>query len=826
MDGVQCGNAGVAVKMNRKTDEDEREACERKACWEPSVLSTIGKEIVYFAGHEIKIWESLDSFGSVIWPAALALCHYLDSNQSMVDLLDKAVLEIGAGTGLVSIVASLLGSWVTATDMPDVLGNLRANLCRNTRGRCRYTPQVEELTWGYELEKTFPHSVYRYDYILAADVVYHHDYLAELLVTMRHFCQPGTTLIWANKTRFGTDLLFVENFKKSFNTSLLADDGEVKIYAATAKELQSEMMHEERVNGGEFHEEIFVEHTQECENEDVESEFRELKADMEEILEMEDETEDSSNPDPQEREESDCILMDSPLVDQILEKGESTEKDKQDECNKRSWAPTIYYRPGKEVYHFMGEKITIEEALDSYGATVWPAARALCRFLETPEGRQKIDLLDKSVLELGAGTGLLSSIITLLGAKLTATDLPEILSNLTCNLNRNTRGRRKYEPQVAELFWGEKLDETFPKSTHRYDYVLATDVVYHHDYLTELMITMRHFCQPGTTLVWANKLRYARDLGFIDDFFRYFDARLLEELDDVRIYVGTCRGDHHVQEMKDEEGNHVDIESDNSIRETEHDDVEDELECVDDHRLENDKQDYEEPKECGRFVEHEELKEAEPVEPDPPEQRSWAPTVYYSLGKEIYSFLGHDIKIQESIDHYGGVVWPAALALCRFLDTQAGQQQISLLDKSTLELGAGTGLVSIMATLLGAKVTATDLPEILGNLRCNVNRNTRGWRRHEPQVSALQWGHRLEQMFPRSLHHYDYILAADTVYHHDCLRELLQTLQHFCQTGTTVILANKLRYQSDRAFIRDFQKAFNTTLLTEMEEVRIYSATI
>lgn len=178
---------------------------------------------------------------------------------------------------------------------------------------------MEELTWGYELEKTFPHSVYRYDYILAADVVYHHDYLAELLVTMQHFCQPGTTLIWANKTRFGTDLLFVENFKKSFSTSLLADDGEVKIYAATAKDFQSEIMDEEPVNGEELNAEMFVEQAQEAENEDVESQFKGLKVDMEEILEMKDEIEDSSNPEPQESEENhDHILMDSTFVDANL----------------------------------------------------------------------------------------------------------------------------------------------------------------------------------------------------------------------------------------------------------------------------------------------------------------------------------------------------------------------------------------------------------------------------------------------------------------------------------------------------------------------------
>uniref|UniRef100_A0A673LWU0 Uncharacterized protein n=1 Tax=Sinocyclocheilus rhinocerous TaxID=307959 RepID=A0A673LWU0_9TELE len=185
-----------------------------------------------------------------------------------------------------------------------------------------------------------------------------------------------------------------------------------------------------------------------------------------------------------------------------------------------------------------------------------------------------------------------------------------------------------------------------------------------------------------------------------------------------------------------------------------------------------------------------------PANTEPPERRSWAPAVYYGLGKEIYYFLGHEIKIQEAIDHYGGVVWPAALALCRFLDTTMGRQQINLLDQSTLELGAGTGLVSIVATLLGTCQYLIQLA--VPN--------------HVP--------------FPRSTHYYDYVLAADVVYHHDCLAELLDTMLHFCQMGTTVIFANKVRYQSDLVFIENFQKAFNTTLLTELDEVRIYSATM
>lgn len=40
---------------------------------------------------------------------ALALCSFLDNNRHMVDMQGKEVLELGAGTGLVAIVASLLG---------------------------------------------------------------------------------------------------------------------------------------------------------------------------------------------------------------------------------------------------------------------------------------------------------------------------------------------------------------------------------------------------------------------------------------------------------------------------------------------------------------------------------------------------------------------------------------------------------------------------------------------------------------------------------------------------------------------------------------------
>lgn len=132
------------------------------------------------------------------------------------------------------------GARVTATDLPDILSNLTFNLMRNTKGRCGHTPTVAALTWGQDLESNFPHKSFHYDYVLAADVVYHHRCLEELLRTMHHFCRPGsqTTVLWANKIRFSSDLKFTERFESSFNSTLLIElpQQEVRIYKATAKE--------------------------------------------------------------------------------------------------------------------------------------------------------------------------------------------------------------------------------------------------------------------------------------------------------------------------------------------------------------------------------------------------------------------------------------------------------------------------------------------------------------------------------------------------------------------------------------------------------------
>ncbi|XP_032878226.1 putative methyltransferase-like protein 21E pseudogene [Amblyraja radiata] len=203
----------------------------------PNVFKSTSWEIFHFAGCEIKITETIDCYGAYVWPSAMVLCYYLE--HSPKEIIDKNVIEIGSGTGLVSIVASVLGSKVTATDLPHLLNNLQYNISQNTKMRSKYLPQVRELQWGIDLDKTFPRGTCHYNYILAADVVYSHPYLNELLMTFDHLCQDDTVILWAMKFRLEKENAFVERFQHIFDTEVIYDlpSLQIKLYKATRKNI-------------------------------------------------------------------------------------------------------------------------------------------------------------------------------------------------------------------------------------------------------------------------------------------------------------------------------------------------------------------------------------------------------------------------------------------------------------------------------------------------------------------------------------------------------------------------------------------------------------
>uniref|UniRef100_H3ATF2 Methyltransferase like 21E, pseudo n=1 Tax=Latimeria chalumnae TaxID=7897 RepID=H3ATF2_LATCH len=210
-----------------------------KKCFSPTLITNVTWEGFYFAGSEIRITEATGSFGAVVWPSAIVLCHFLETNREEYNLSDKNVIEIGAGTGLISIVASILvtGAHVIATDLPDILGNLSYNVLRNTKMRCKHQPQVKELTWGVDLEKNFPQSDCEFHYIMAADVVYSHPYLEELLITFDHLCKEDTVIFWAMRFRLDKENRFVDRFQSLFDLEVIYNlpSIQIKLYKAMRK---------------------------------------------------------------------------------------------------------------------------------------------------------------------------------------------------------------------------------------------------------------------------------------------------------------------------------------------------------------------------------------------------------------------------------------------------------------------------------------------------------------------------------------------------------------------------------------------------------------
>lgn len=132
------------------------------------------------------------------------------------------------------------GAQVVATDLEELIGNLQYNVVRNTKLKSKYVPQIKELTWGCKLEETFPKSSSHFEYILAADVVYNHPFLDELLETFHHLCQQETIILWAMKFRKENTLLqntFFHNFQKAFDMEVIYDlpSLSIKLYKATQK---------------------------------------------------------------------------------------------------------------------------------------------------------------------------------------------------------------------------------------------------------------------------------------------------------------------------------------------------------------------------------------------------------------------------------------------------------------------------------------------------------------------------------------------------------------------------------------------------------------
>ncbi|KAM5152876.1 protein N-lysine methyltransferase METTL21A isoform 1-T2 [Mantella aurantiaca] len=184
-----------------------------------------------------------------------------------------------------------------------------------------------------------------------------------------------------------------------------------------------------------------------------------------------------------------------------------------------------------------------------------------------------------------------------------------------------------------------------------------------------------------------------------------------------------------------------------------------------------------------------------------------------------YNFVNHTIQIRQNWKELGvaAVVWDAAIVLCMYLE--AGS--INLEGRSVIELGAGTGLVGIVAALLGAEVTVTDREVALEFLKANVHDNLPSDLLHKVSVKPLTWGKGLKNFPP-----FDVIVGADIIYLEETFQDLLNTILHLSTENTVILLSCKLRYQRDHQFLDMMRQHFSVVqvIYDQKFDVHIYKA--
>jgi len=111
-----------------------------------------------------------------VWKSSFPLCEYVHKNES--DFRNKKIIELGSGTGIVSIYLRKQGYEITSSDIPDddTTNNIKCN-CELNRVEFKHIPHL----WGNK----FPDEFNDFDVILASDIILYENHYNELLHTLK-----------------------------------------------------------------------------------------------------------------------------------------------------------------------------------------------------------------------------------------------------------------------------------------------------------------------------------------------------------------------------------------------------------------------------------------------------------------------------------------------------------------------------------------------------------------------------------------------------------------------------------------------------------------
>lgn len=138
-------------------------------------------------------------WGDHLWNGGRWLANHLEANPDLIH--DKSVVELGAGAGLPSLIASKLGArFVTCTDYPD--SELIDNLAHNFQVNC--AEQVEEgkvhvagYLWGDDVAEIASKSNGPYDglydVLFLCDLLFNHSEHTKLLKSTLNLLHPASS---------------------------------------------------------------------------------------------------------------------------------------------------------------------------------------------------------------------------------------------------------------------------------------------------------------------------------------------------------------------------------------------------------------------------------------------------------------------------------------------------------------------------------------------------------------------------------------------------------------------------------------------------------
>eukprot|EP00924_Labyrinthula_sp_SR-Ha-C_P005295 maker-scaffold_1-snap-gene-27.47-mRNA-1 protein AED:0.03 eAED:0.03 QI:138/1/1/1/0.66/0.5/4/121/256 len=159
--------------------------------------------------------------GARVWDVAIQFSKFLEQNRSI--LLNKSVLEIGAGTGLCGLVAGKLGAEkVVLTDLPRVVPILEEQV--SLQDFDVSSVSAKELTWGKNLDEYS--KVYTdIDLILLSDMAAPVPEVENLLFTLETLLEvnPDALVLFGMHIHREFSTPFISQAKQIFNVERILD---------------------------------------------------------------------------------------------------------------------------------------------------------------------------------------------------------------------------------------------------------------------------------------------------------------------------------------------------------------------------------------------------------------------------------------------------------------------------------------------------------------------------------------------------------------------------------------------------------------------------